>query len=65
MKGYTPQEDLEYTITTWSQLENDWGESRIHGGVHFKDSVANIYPIAHEAGDSAVQFVRKHLYPSK
>ena len=48
-------------ISTWSQFEKDCGDSRVFGGIHFRDSVANTYSIAHEAGDSAVEFVKKHL----
>ena len=59
--GFTPKEDLEYIISTWTQFENDCGESRALGGVHFRDTIANTYSFAHAAGDSAVEFVRQHL----
>lgn len=59
--GVTPHKDIEYTVKTWGQLELDCGHSRILGGVHFGDSIDNMYPIATAIANGAVQFVRNFL----
>ncbi len=59
--GFTPAKDLEYTVKTWTQLEQDCGHSRILGGVHFNDSINNMYSIATSIANGAVEFVLKHL----
>jgi hypothetical protein len=59
--GVTPAADLLLSWDTWTDLENDCGQSRLWGGVHFSASIPAGMEIGHEIGDRAYEFVQRHL----
>ena len=59
--GVTPSADLVLTWDTWTDLEQDCGQSRLWGGVHFAASIPAGMAIGHAVGDLAYEFVERHL----
>jgi hypothetical protein len=59
--GVTPAADLALSWDTWTDLENDCGQSRLWGGVHFAASIPAGMEIGHRVGDLAFEFVQRHL----
>lgn len=60
-KGFTPQADIELHFTTWSDLKEKCGNSRLYGGVHFPDSVTAGFSIGDRVGKKAYRFVKRHI----
>ncbi|WP_444930698.1 vanadium-dependent haloperoxidase [Microbulbifer sp. SSSA002] len=54
--GITPQVDLSLTFPTWTAFEEDCGNSRVWGGVHFEPSVPAGRAIGHQVAQRAYQF---------
>ena len=59
--GFTPQNDLVLHWTSWSDFENDCGQSRLWSGVHFPDAIPAGIKIGHEIGDITYDFVQNLL----
>lgn len=59
--GLTPSADTEIVFDTWTDFEQDCGQSRVWGGVHFPDAVPAGQAIGHEVGMLAYEFVMKHI----
>jgi len=51
--GTTPASDIAVTFNTWSEIETLCGESRLHGGMHFDQSV----PAGHDLCSGLVNSV--------
>ncbi|BCD96286.1 vanadium-dependent haloperoxidase [Marinagarivorans cellulosilyticus] len=54
--GITPQADLMLHFPTWTDFEDDCGNSRVWAGVHFADSVPAGQNIGHQIANRAYQF---------
>jgi hypothetical protein len=59
--GVTPHEDTTLTFETWSDLENQCRESRLWGGVHFREAVVAASKLGHEVAEVAYRFVKRHI----
>ncbi len=59
--GITPKKDLTVTFKTWTEYETACGLSRLHGGVHFRDSIEVIQEMAHQMGRAAVARVSRFV----
>ena len=59
--GVTPATDLVLSWDTWTQFENECGQSRVWGGVHFSAAVVAGREMGHRIGDVAYQFAQRHL----
>lgn len=59
--GITPAADLTLHFATWTQFENDCGQSRLLGGVHFQPSIDVIKPVGTTVGNLAYEFVKAHI----
>jgi hypothetical protein len=63
--GITPQSDLTLNWTSWSDFENDCGQSRLWSGVHFSDSIPAGMDIGHQIADITYQYMRNLLEGGK
>jgi len=59
--GITPAADTQLVFETWTDFENDCGDSRVWGGVHFPDAVPAGQAIGREIGELAYDFVMSHI----
>lgn len=59
--GVTPASNIVIGWDNWTDLENDCGQSRLWGGVHFPASIPAGIDIGHDIGDIAYEFVIDHL----
>jgi hypothetical protein len=59
--GVTPAAPTTLTFNTWTEFARDCGESRIYGGVHFRDAVENVRPAGRRMGNIAYEFVKAHI----
>lgn len=59
--GVTPASDLELSWDTWTDLENECGQSRLWGGVHFSASITAGQAIGQRIADVAYEFAQRHL----
>jgi hypothetical protein len=59
--GVTPQADLTITFNTWTQFEQECGQSRFWAGVHFPASIPAGAAIGHEIGRIAYDFFADHV----
>ncbi|WP_445359811.1 vanadium-dependent haloperoxidase [Microbulbifer sp. EKSA005] len=59
--GVTPQTDLNLYFPTWTSFEEDCGNSRVWGGVHFEPSVPAGQAIGHQVAHRAFQFYLSKL----
>jgi hypothetical protein len=59
--GITPATDTQIVFETWTDFENDCGESRVWAGVHFPDAVPAGQAIGREIGQIAYDFVMEHI----
>jgi hypothetical protein len=59
--GVTPREDTTLTFETWSDLEKQCRESRLLGGVHFREAVEAGSKLGHEVADIAYEFMKSHV----
>lgn len=59
--GVTPAADTQLYFGTWTDFEEDCGESRVWGGVHFPDAVPAGQAIGREIGDKVFEFVMSHI----
>lgn len=57
----TPQSDLTLSWTSWSDFENDCGQSRLWSGVHFPDSIPAGMDIGHQIADITYQYMQDLL----
>ena len=57
--GITPAADLVLSFDTWSQFEQQCGQSRLWGGVHFQAAVDASKPVCKGIGDKAYQYVQQ------
>lgn len=56
--GVTPKKDLTLEIATWTFLEENCGQSRVWGGVHFQAAVDESRRICHVFGDKAYSYLQ-------
>ena len=47
-------------LETFSQFEDECGQSRMWAGVHFQDAIDSIKPISKQIGKMAADLVLKH-----
>jgi len=59
--GITPANDINASWNTWSEFEQDCGQSRLWAGVHFPASIPAGQDIGHEIAGIAFEFVNKHI----
>lgn len=59
--GITPAQDTALSFETWSKFEEQCGQSRLWGGVHFQAAIDASKPMCHAIGDSAYRFLARHL----
>lgn len=59
--GITPAADLDMQWDTWSEFEQQCGQSRLWGGVHFSAAIDASKDMCHAIGDGAYTFVMKHI----
>jgi hypothetical protein len=59
--GITPQYDITLNWTSWSDFENDCGQSRLWSGVHFPDSIPAGADIGHEIADLTFEYMQDLL----
>lgn len=59
--GLTPAQDLDIHFATWTDLEQQCGDSRVWSGVHFPASVPAGQNIGHRIAKRAYRFVNKKL----
>lgn len=60
--GITPAADIVLgPWPTWSDFEEDCGQSRFWGGVHFQDAITEGRKIGHQVADIAYDFVKAHI----
>lgn len=60
-KGFTPQQDTDLHFSTWTELKEKCGQSRLYAGVHFPDSVTAGFSIGERVGRKVYRFVQKHI----
>ncbi len=56
--GVTPATDIVLQFDTWSQFEQQCGQSRLWGGVHFQPAIDASKPVCKAIGDKAYQYVQ-------
>lgn len=59
--GITPSQDTTLYFDTWTDFENQCGQSRVLGGVHFGPSVAASLEMCRPVGDAAYEFIQRHI----
>jgi len=59
--GVTPAVGDTIVFGTWTEFEEDCGNSRIWAGVHFPDSVPAGQAIGHEIAQIAYDFLQNHI----
>jgi hypothetical protein len=59
--GFTPRQNTQLQFTTWSDLREKCGLSRLYAGVHFRDSIDAGYSIGDRVGEKAYNFLQKHI----
>lgn len=59
--GLTPAADTLLVYDTWTDFEQDCGDSRVWAGVHFPDAVPAGQDIGREIGGLAFDFVQAHI----
>jgi hypothetical protein len=59
--GLTPSQDVTLSFDTWTDFENQCGQGRVLGGVHFQAAVAASLAMCRPVGDSAYDFVQAHI----
>jgi len=59
--GVTPANDISVTWSTWSEFEQDCGQSRLWSGVHFPASIPAGQDIGHTIAEIAYDFVSRHI----
>jgi hypothetical protein len=59
--GVTPQSDIVIGWATWTEFEQECGQSRFWGGVHFPASIPAGAEIGHQVGTLAYNFVMSHI----
>jgi hypothetical protein len=59
--GITPTQDTTLFFETWTDFENQCGQGRVLGGVHFQPAVAASLAMCRPIGDLAYDFVQAHL----
>lgn len=60
-QGITPSSDLTFSWATWSDFQEDCGNSRLWGGVHFKSAIVVSQDLGESVGDVAYDFVKAHI----
>ena len=56
--GVTPASDTALNFETWTKFENECGQSRLWGGVHFQAAIDASKPMCKRIGDRAHRYVR-------
>jgi hypothetical protein len=59
--GVTPAQDTALVFATWTQFEENCGQSRVWGGVHFQSAVDASRPMCRAIGDRAHRFLARHI----
>ena len=59
--GMTPASDISVTWNTWTEFEQDCGQSRFWAGVHFPASIPAGQDIGHSIAILAFDFVSRHI----
>ncbi len=54
--GITPAEDIQVHFESWTEFEEDCGESRVHAGVHFQAAVDASAAMCREFGDMMYEY---------
>jgi hypothetical protein len=55
--GFTPAADTALFFPTWTEWENDCGQSRVWGGVHFQSAVDEALALCGVFGDMAYDYL--------
>ncbi|HSM74306.1 MAG TPA: vanadium-dependent haloperoxidase [Desulfobacterales bacterium] len=59
--GVTPSRDINLFFDSWTDFAEDCGNSRLWGGVHFRDAIDNMRHLGREIGTQAYVFVKAHI----
>ncbi|TCP56894.1 hypothetical protein EV191_101843 [Tamaricihabitans halophyticus] len=59
--GSTPSSDTTLRFDTWSELEEQCGQSRVWGGVHFQQAVDAGADLGHQIADVAYRTMRGYV----
>jgi hypothetical protein len=59
--GITPSQDVTLVFNTWTDFENQCGQARVLGGVHFQGAVHASVGLCRPAGDDAYDFAQAHI----
>ncbi|WP_234320059.1 DUF6851 domain-containing protein [Streptomyces sp. SBT349] len=59
--GVTPARDIELRWETWTEFVEDFGYSRVWGGVHFSKTVERSMEFGKQFGDMAYDYVTRYV----
>jgi hypothetical protein len=59
--GVTPAQDTALHFATWTAFEQNCGQSRLWGGVHFQAAIDASRPMCRDIGDGAYRFLARHI----
>jgi hypothetical protein len=59
--GITPAQNTALSFETWTKFEENCGQSRLWGGVHFQAAIDASRPMCHAIGDGAYRFLSRHI----
>ncbi|WP_181788882.1 DUF6851 domain-containing protein [Streptomyces phytophilus] len=59
--GVVPAKDLKVHFATWSEFDRVCAESRVWGGVHFRETVERSTVFGQQFGDLAHEYIQRHI----
>jgi len=59
--GVTPAQDITLSFDSWTQFEQNCGQSRLWGGVHFQAAIDASKPMCRTIADGAVRFLERQI----
>lgn len=59
--GVTPAQDTTLSFDTWTQFEQNCGQSRLWGGVHFQAAIDASRPLCRTIAEGAVRFLERQV----
>ncbi|HEX2254782.1 MAG TPA: vanadium-dependent haloperoxidase [Thermoanaerobaculia bacterium] len=59
--GVTPATDIVLEWSTWSEFEQQCGQSRLWGGVHFQAAIDAAHALCTSVADTAYEFIQWHI----